>query len=84
VKIEQHKTLEARKEAAGSCVANLDLKIPLLIDDMNNSVGDAFSGHPDRLFILSPEGTVAYRGDKGPRGFDVDEMTAALGKLLVE
>ena len=69
-------------KAATGCVAALDLKIPILIDDMKNTVGDAFHGHPDRLFILSPEGTIAYRGERGPRGFDVKEMEEALGKLL--
>ena len=49
---------------------------------MEDSVATAFSGHPDRLFILSPDGTIAYRGEKGPRGFDVTEMKTALEKLL--
>lgn len=49
---------------------------------MEDSVARAFSGHPDRLFILSPAGTIAYRGEQGPRGFDVTEMEAALEKLL--
>lgn len=81
--ISQHTTLEERKKAASSCVADLKLSMPLLIDDMKNTVGDAFTGHPDRLFILSPDGTIAYRGDRGPFGFKVDEMKAALEKLLV-
>ena len=82
VKIEQHKILEDRKKAATGCVAELKLSMPLLLDDMENTVGDAFSGHPDRLFILSPSGKVSYRGRRGPRGFDVAEMRAALEKAL--
>ena len=82
VKIATHKTLEDRKESAVSCIAAIDLKIPLLVDDMKDSVGNAFYGHPDRLFILSPGGTIAYRGDKGPHGFDVDEMKTALAKIM--
>jgi hypothetical protein len=58
--------------------------MPLLVDDMKNSVGDAFHGHPDRFFILSPSGTIAYRGERGPRGFKADEMETALEKLLAE
>jgi hypothetical protein len=63
-------------------VTDLKLTMPLLVDDMKNTVGNAFHGHPDRLFILSPDGKIAYRGERGPRGFNVDEMTAALKKLL--
>lgn len=83
VEIPQHNTIEDRKKAAISCVASLNLKIPVLLDDMKNSVATAFYGHPDRLFILSPNGTIVYRGGKGPRGFDVAEMEAALEKLLL-
>ena len=82
VKIAQHKTYGERVEAATGCVADLKLTMPLLIDDMKNTVGDAFHGHPDRLFVLSPDGKIAYRGDRGPRGFDVREMRLALEKLL--
>ena len=82
VKIAQHKSLDDRKKAAGSCVKDLKLGIPQLIDDMNNTVATAYHGSPDRLFILSPDATIAYRGDKGPFGFDVAEMEKSLEKLL--
>jgi hypothetical protein len=68
--------------AATTCVAALELKIPVLLDDMDDSVAQAFQGFPDRLFILSPDGTIAYRGEKGPRGFNVTEMKTTLEKLL--
>ena len=80
--IAQHTTLKERTTAANSCVADLKLSMPLLVDDMKNTAGDAFTGHPDRLFILSPDGTIAYRGDRGPHGFKVDEMKTALDQLL--
>jgi len=82
VKIAQHKSLEDRKKAASSCVKDLKLEIPQLIDDMKNTVATAYYGSPDRLFILSPDATIAYRGDKGPRGFNVTEMEESLMKLL--
>ena len=79
-----HKSLEDREKAASTCVAALDLKIPVLLDDMDDSVAAAFHGQPDRLFILSPDGTIAYRGGRGPRGFNVTEMKSALARLLGE
>ena len=82
VKIAQHQSLDDRKKAAGSCSKDLKLEIPQLIDDMKNTVATAYHGSPDRLFILSSDGTIAYRGDKGPKGFDVTEMEEALVKLL--
>ena len=82
VKIAQHKNYAERLDAAAGCVADLKLSMPLLIDDMKNTVGDAFHGHPDRLFILALDGTIAYRGERGPSGFKVDEMRSALKKLV--
>jgi len=34
------------------------------------------------ILILSPDGTIAYRGQRGPAGYNVPEMEAALAKLL--
>ena len=80
--VKQHTNIEDREQAATSCVEALNLKVPVLLDDMDNTVADAFHGFPDRLFILSPKGTIVYRGGKGPWGFDVTEMKTALEKLL--
>jgi len=54
----------------------------VLVDDMMDSVAKAYSAMPDRLFILDAEGKIAYRGERGPRGFRVDEMEKAILKLL--
>ncbi len=53
-----------------------------LVDDMKDTVAKAYNAHPDRLFILGADAKVAYRGDRGPRGFKVDEMEAALKKIV--
>lgn len=82
VSINQPKSENERHEVAGACSAALDLKIPLLVDDMNDTVNKAYSAWPDRLFILGADGRVAYAGGPGPRGFDVAGMTEALEKLL--
>jgi hypothetical protein len=68
---------------AKGCGEALDLGMPILVDDMQDSVSKAYHAHPDRLFIVGADNKVKYRGDRGPRGFKVDEMEAALKKLLV-
>lgn len=82
VKIKQHKTYRERQHAANTCQSALNLKIPVLIDDMNNTANIGFQGWPDRLYILSPKGTIAYRGGRGPWGFKVEGMEKELVKLL--
>ena len=81
VEIEQPTTFSRRLGVAQSCSAEIELKIPMLVDDMENSCATAFNALPDRLFILGADGKIAYRGDRGPRGFDVEEMEQALEKM---
>ena len=82
VKIAQHKTLAERKTAAATCSAGSVLKIPVLVDDMKNSVSSAYSALPERFIILNANKTVAYTGGRGPRGVDAAEFKAALEKLV--
>lgn len=56
--------------------------MPFLVDDMQDTVSKAYNAKPDRLFIVGADKKIAYRGDRGPRGFDVDGMEAALKKIL--
>ena len=58
--------------------------MPCLVDDMKDTVAKAYNAMPDRLFVLKADGTIGFRGDRGPRGFDVDAMEKALVKILAE
>ena len=60
----------------------IELTMPQLVDDMKDTVAQAYNAMPDRLFILGADGKIAYRGARGPRGFKVTEMKQALQKLL--
>ena len=80
--VKQPKTLEERAKVAGSCVADLKLSIPCLVDDLRNTAQKAYAGWPDRLYVIDAAGTVVFRGEPGPRGFKPEEAEAALKKLL--
>lgn len=67
---------------AGKCAVSLQLPIPIYVDDMKNSVATAYDAMPDRLFIVGVDGRIAYRGARGPRGFDPDGLEKALAKQL--
>ena len=82
MKLAQPKTFDKREEIAGSCISDLKLTMPVLVDDMQDTVASAYNAMPDRLFVVGADGRIAYRGARGPRGFDVAEMEAALGTLL--
>ena len=58
--------------------------MPLVVDGMDDRVGHAYSGMPDRLYVIDPDGRVAYKGGRGPFGFKVGEMEQALVMLLLD
>jgi hypothetical protein len=58
--------------------------MPLLVDGMDDKVGKAYSGMPDRLYLIDREGRVAYKGGRGPFGFKPGELEQAILMLLLD
>ena len=78
----QQTTMEARVSTAEEWHAGLsDRSVPLLVDPIDDRVNDAFSARPERLYILKGD-EVAFKGGEGPFAYSMDDMTAALKKLL--
>jgi hypothetical protein len=71
-----------RFQVANTCVNDLKISIPCLLDDMENSTAAAYKGYPDRLYIVGKDGRIAYHGGPGPRGFQPDEMEKTLVEIL--
>ena len=59
VVFKQPKTERERLDVAGICRKGLDISIPMLIDDMDNAVGEAYAAWPDRLYVVGRDGTLA-------------------------
>ena len=76
--IAQATNFEQRVKAACSCCEAMNMSVPLLVDGMDNRVGEAYSGHPDRLYLIDVDGTVAYKGGRGPFGFIPQELEQSL------
>jgi hypothetical protein len=74
--------MEERIEVASTCVREMKLSIPAIIDGMDNKVGTDYAGWPDRFYIVDKEGKIVYKGARGPGGFKPPEMEKALKKLL--
>ena len=69
---------------ATTCAGKISLTIPMVVDDMKNSVANAYNAMPDRIFILSADRKIVFRGDRGPRGFDVEELDQELRRILAK
>jgi len=72
------KDAEERALVAGACVRKLGIKIPAVIDEFGNSTEQAYTGWPDRLYLIDGKGRVAYKSKPGPFGFKPDELKTAI------
>jgi hypothetical protein len=63
----------ARVEVASACLLDLQLEMPLVLDEMSNEADIAYAALPERLYVVDAEGHVAYRGEPGPFGFHPEE-----------
>jgi hypothetical protein len=73
-----------RVGVAEKCCQSLAMSMPLLVDDVNDRVGHAYSGMPDRLYVIDRAGRVAYKGGRGPFGFKPGEMEQSLVMTLLD
>ncbi len=76
------RTFDQRDAAADTCVVKLGLKIPALVDDMQDSTERAYTGWPDRLYVIDRNGRVAFKSKAGPFGFDPKGMGTAIQSLV--
>ena len=60
---------EERCQTASRLIENKQLKIPMLVDEIDNRVCSAYQAHPDRLFVIRTDGKFGFVADKGPWGF---------------
>ncbi len=75
-------TKDERYNAAGLCVRKLGIELPALIDELDDRVERAYTGWPDRLYVIDRAGSIAHKSAAGPFGFKPAEVEAALKRLL--
>ena len=84
IAVAQPKTGAERTQAAVECCDSLKMSLPLLVDDIDDAVGQAYSGFPDRLYLIDRDGRVTYKGGRGPFGYKPRELEQSLIMLLLD
>ena len=74
----QHQSLSEREEVAETCGLDLRISIPILVEEMDNIIDEAYGAAPVRLYLIDADGKVAFHGGAGPQFFDVDEWEQAI------
>lgn len=72
---------DERSEIAGSCVRKLGIKFPAVLDDFSNVTEKAYTGWPDRIYLIDQHGRVVFKTKPGPFGFKPDLLATALAKI---
>jgi hypothetical protein len=78
------KTEEERALIAGACVRKLAIKFPAVLDEFGNSTEKAYTGWPDRLYLIDSHGRVAYKSKAGPFGLKPDQLATALSQVTIQ
>ncbi len=71
-----------RAETAEICVVKLAIKLPALVDGVDNKVERAYTGWPDRLYLIDTDGKIRYKSAAGPFGFSTTALEASLQEVV--
>jgi iodothyronine deiodinase-like protein len=71
-----------RFENASQCVRKLGVRIPALIDGMDDKTEHVYTGWPERLYVIAPGGRIVYKSEAGPYGFSPKVMEVQLRRVL--
>jgi hypothetical protein len=70
---EQPVDLDGRARIAADFIAACDIRIPVALDDMENSINQRYAASPERLYLINGAGVVTHRSIVGPFKLDVIE-----------
>lgn len=73
-----------RVEVARSCTRRLRLRLPVLVDGVDNAVASAYGAWPDRLYLVGLDGRIAFQGGVGPFGFRPSQLESAIRAALAD
>ena len=76
------RNVEERASVAGTCVRELGIKFPAVVDEFGNSTETHYTAWPDRIYLIDQQGRVAYKSKAGPFGFRADDLATALSRLI--
>jgi type I thyroxine 5'-deiodinase len=63
-------------------VRKLGIEMTALVDGVENTTDTAYTGWPDRLYLIDRQGRVAYKSGPGPFGFHPNELRSALERVV--
>jgi hypothetical protein len=82
LKIPQAADLTARTDSAAACQRTEKLTMPVAVDTLDNRVGKAYAGWPNRMVVVGTDGKVVYASPAAPRGTNAQQLQGWLDENL--
>ncbi len=79
-KYKQHTSYEHKLGYAAELVESFGMKIPVLVDDLEETTVEAYGRMPNMVFIIDKEGKIAYKAD----WTELPRIDLLLDELLAE
>ena len=76
------RSMDERAELGQTCVRKLGIKFPAVLDTFDDATERAYTGWPDRLYVIDRDGRIAYKTKPGPFGFNPDGVAQTLRQLF--
>jgi iodothyronine deiodinase-like protein len=70
-----------RSSTALACVRNLGIRIPAVLDGIDNRTERAYTAWPDRMYVIDKGGRVVFKSPPGPYGFSTRALEQALRQI---
>lgn len=71
-----------RAEVAHACQIGMAVKMPILIDSIDNDMDEKYIAEPTRYYVIGGDGTLVFNGAQGPFGLDPDAWEAAIKEQI--
>jgi hypothetical protein len=78
LKIPQAADASMRTSSAAFCQRSIKLSMPIAVDGIDNAVGKAYAGWPNRMVVVGTDGKVVYASDPAPGGTNAERLSAWL------
>lgn len=78
IEVDDPRTDDERRAVAETFVEEYQVEIPVVVDRVDDEVCRQYGGFPNRLAVVSGEGTLAYLTGEGPMEYTPEEWEAAI------
>ncbi len=78
----QHLSFDDRVQVGETCIIEMALEMPALVDEMDDAVATAYVGVPERLYLIGRDGRIVFKSGVGPMFFQPAEWKQAIAGYL--